>query len=218
MMEPPPYPRIPLIEKSTGSWDDRVLAPAERLKFLSTPAIVEEKLDGANVVMYVDGTHIVCSGRSGRSGMDRGHQLGRLRAWAGRRDADLRQVLQGGVALYAEWLWVRHSVRYTSLPDYLVCLDVWHPARGFAPTRERDERVARAGIPTPPCLFMGIVGSIRYLEELVVRSAFGDEPAEGAVIRIEENGRFLRAKFLAHGFHRSEEIGRVHNELTRVRR
>lgn len=165
--------------------------------FLARPALVEEKLDGANVMLWSrDGT-VDCSLRSGPGGQDRAGQVGLLRAWIGERYVELRELLAPGSVLYGEWLLVRHTVAYDRLPAYLVGLDMAVAGRGFIDIDERDRRFGQAGIAAPPPLFPGVPGSTGALEALMGRSGYGDE---GVVVRPLAGGAPRAAKLLRPGF------------------
>jgi RNA ligase len=203
MSEPAPYPRVPyLFPQPERRGDDLVVGPEERERFLHEPVVVEEKLDGANVMLWLDGEGLVqTAGRSGADGMDRAGQLGRLRAWAAERSDRLRALLTADRVLYAEWLYLTHTVRYDRLPDLLVGTDLYEHEDGFFTVDERDRRLGQAGITTPPRVFSGALEGEERLLTLFGVSAFGSEPAEGLVLRREREGRLLeRAKVLRPGF------------------
>jgi hypothetical protein len=104
---------------------DRVLSNEERERFLTKNVIVEEKLDGSNVRLYRGlGGKIAAEGRAGPDALDRGRQLGRLRAWVGERTTAL-ELLSDGECLFGEWLYRRHAVKYDHLPDLLVVFDLY---------------------------------------------------------------------------------------------
>lgn len=210
-MEPPPYPRIPYLWSAvSASSDDRVLLPGERREWLTQDVVVEEKLDGANVSVWWDGDVPRTASRGGSGAMDRAGQLGPLRARVFSDIERFRELLDGGRVLYAEWLWLAHSVHYDRLPDPLVALDVWYPGHGFASTGERDRYCAGAGIPVPPLLFRGVLETESALRSLLGPSAFGAAQMEGAVLR-RADGR--RCKVVADGFTRAQdhEIARRRN-------
>jgi hypothetical protein len=196
---PPPYPRIPHLVPGRGTDDDRVLTSRQAGDLLLRPALVEEKLDGANVMLWSrDGT-VDCSLRSGPGGRDRAGQIGPLKAWIGERYVELQGLLAPGSVLYAEWLLVRHTIAYDRLPAYLVGLDMVVAGR-FIDVDERDRRFGQAGIAGPPPLFRGVPGSMEALEALMGRSAYGDEPVEGVVVRPLTGGEPRAAKLLRRGF------------------
>lgn len=201
--EPPPYPRVPyLFPQLERRRDDLVVGPEERERFLHRPVVVEEKLDGANVMLWLDGEGVAqVAGRAGLDGMDRGRQFGRLRAWAAERSDVLQALLGGGEVLYGEWMYLTHSVYYDRLPDLFVGTDLYVPETGFATAEERDRRLDEAGIWAPPRLFTGTLGGEESLASLFGTSAFGSQLAEGLVLRREGKGRLLeRAKVLRPGF------------------
>lgn len=199
MSAPRSYPRIPHLVGGRGSRDDGVLGPAEALKLLTREAIVEEKLDGANVMLWSEEGRVECSLRSGPGGRDRAGQLGPLRAWIGERYVTLLELLRPGRVLYAEWLLIRHTVAYDALPSYLVGLDLSDARFGFVDTDERNHLLCRAEIVSPPRLFRGIPESSEALEALMGRSAFGSEEMEGVVVR-PLGGEVRVAKLLRPGF------------------
>lgn len=216
MSAPPPYPRIPHLVAGRGTADDLVLAPAEVASLLGGPALVEEKVDGANVVLWEEGGRVEPALRSGPGAMDRAGQLGPLRAWAAEHDEALRRVLAGGVALYAEWLLLAHSSPYDRLPAYLVALDLWHPHSGFVAVADRDRACAGAGLTVPPPVWTGVAGSVDAVERLLGPAAWGSGDAEGLVVRSLADPA-LRAKLVPAGFRRLDDdewrAGRPRNRL-----
>lgn len=184
-MRPPPYPRTPyLLAPVHSSGSDRVVPSADVSGWLRTPVLVEEKLDGANVSLWLEEGQIQVASRGGVGAMDRAGQLGRLRAWAAKRSGCLATLLADGWAAYGEWLWLRHGTAYDLLPDYLFVLDCWHQDAGMAPTSERDARASASGLHTPPVRHSGTLPDLAGLLALLGPSAYAAEQrAEGLVVR-----------------------------------
>ena len=199
MNAPPPYPRIPHLLPRRGTSDDRVLDDDDARALLSKPVLVEEKLDGANVVVWLAGTRVECALRSGPGGRDRARQLGPLRAWLSQRTDELRELLAGR-ALYAEWLYLTHRIPYNCLPSYVVGLDVWSPDGSFVSVTERNTLLTAAGLPAPPELDRCVLGEACVAERLLGKSRFGDELMEGVVIRTVDGSQPRIAKILRAGF------------------
>jgi hypothetical protein len=199
MTVPPPYPRIPHLVAGRGTSDDRVVPTKDVSAFLSRPALVEEKLDGANVVVWLDDGRVECALRSGVGAQDRGRQLGPLRAWLAERADRFRELLDGR-ALYAEWLLVAHGVRYDALPAYLVGLDLWSAKSGFAAPDARNDLLNLAGLVAAPELCRGTIDGIDSLEGLLGPSRVGSEPMEGVVVRPLDGREPRIAKLLNAGF------------------
>lgn len=213
--QPPPYPRTPYLRAPSSKPLVKVVPAVERARWFDEPVVVEEKLDGANVAVWLEGGESRVAGRGGVGAMDRAGQLGRLRAWAAERSRELQILLDGGMALYGEWLWLVHSIRYDRLPDWLVILDLWSAETGFLSITDRDSRASNAGFVTPPHLFSGVLGSWSRLEALLGSSAFGDDPVEGLILRRDATGE--RCKLVAPRFQQSSDSswqhGRARNEL-----
>lgn len=212
-MAPPPYPRIPYLwptESATSG--DRVVPVAERDSWLRRSVVVEEKLDGANVTIWWEEGRLQVASRGGPGAMDRGGQLGPLRARVDRQYEFLRPLLGGGLVLYAEWLWFAHTLVYDRPPDHLVVLDILRPDFGFAALRERDELCGRAGLVGPPRIFSGVLRTAEALLDLIGPSRFGSTPMEGVVLRRDDG---LVCKVVRPGFVRASDdcIGRRHNTL-----
>lgn len=190
MTTPPPYPRTPYLTDDPGP-------------FLATPVGVEEKLDGANVAIWLDGDRLEVMSRAGPDAMDRAQQLGRLRAWVGEHDEALRTLCAQDTALYGEWLWIRHGVPYDQLPDWLIVLDLWRPDTCFVATADRDAAAHLSGLTTPPVVARAaVVRSVAAAEDLIPAAAWGPNRAEGIVLR-RRDGR--RAKVVSDGFERRSD-------------
>lgn len=212
-MAPPPYPRTPYLWASGPiTRADRVLDPVEIPSWLQQPVVVEEKLDGANVSIWWKRSQLQVASRGGPDAMDRGGQLGALRSWVNASYAQLRPLLENGLTLYAEWMWLTHSVRYNQLADFLVVLDFWRSDGGFVPLPERDGLSHAHELVVPPRLFDGVLGSEAALMKLMGRSRFGSELVEGVVLRRSDG---QRCKILRPGFIRAgdADLGRHRNAL-----
>lgn len=183
MTWPPQYPRVPHLSPAReAARDDLVLDEAATRKLLDQPVVVEEKLDGASVTLWLEEGLLCVASRGGVGAMDRGGQLGPLRAWAAARLPQLVPLLGDDRVLYAEWLWLRHGVSYDSLPSHLIALDLFSP-NGFATLAERDSALAAAGLVAPPRLLEGSGLSRAAIQGSIGISAFGSQPAEGVVVR-----------------------------------
>lgn len=205
MSWPPPYPRVAHLPPGPGSVrDDLVLSKENARALLSQPVVIEEKLDGANVMLWLEADRVRAATRGGPGAQDRSSQLGPLRAWAARKDAQLRPLLSGGRVLYGEWLWLTHSHPYDALPDHLVGLDLYSREQGFAPLAERDRALISAAVALPPRLFTGVLHGRPHLDELLGLSRYGTYPAEGLVIRLTtgQEGMPRLAKVVSPSFER----------------
>lgn len=201
MTHPLPYPRIPHLVPGRGTRDDLELGRAERDALLAVDIEVEEKVDGANVMCWVDDGIVRSSGRSGPDGSDRAGQFGALRAWTAERTDALGALLAPGDVLYGEWLMFTHTIPYVRLPDLFVALDIRRADGSFLTGESRRATFVDAGLVPPPLIGRGRF-TIGQLERSTDRSAWGDERAEGVVVRPMEPapGVVPIAKLVREGF------------------
>ena len=120
------YPRTPHLEGSRLQPGDHDLAqePLETLR--GAHCVIEEKLDGANAGISLD--------EDGRVRLQsRGHALvggarekhwDLFKQWARTHEAALAERLAGGLVLYGEWLYAKHTIFYDQLPHYFLEFDV----------------------------------------------------------------------------------------------
>jgi hypothetical protein len=185
MSVPPKYPRVPHVAPSPAATsDDVVLSAVQRSALLSAEVVLEEKLDGMNVVVWIDGGIPRVGTRGGADTSDRSGERGRLRQWASMHADELTAGLGSDLVLYGEWLRRRHAVAYLRLPAELVAVDILdRSTHRFHGIDDRARLLARIGVPGPPERFRGALTSLERLDSLFGRSAFADVRAEGLVIR-----------------------------------
>lgn len=201
MTAPVTYPRVAHLVAGRGSRDDTVLSVDEVRGLLDGPVVVEEKLDGANVVLWLDGYEVRCATRGGQGAIDRAGQLGPLRAWVAEHGDALRQLLDPPTtALYGEWLLLTHTVAYDHLASYLVVLDLLSGDGSWVGVEERNERCHEAGLVTPPELYRGALADVAAVEHLLGPSQVGSGAAEGVVVRALDGQAPRLAKLVRPGF------------------
>lgn len=181
-MTPPPYPRVPHLVGGRGTDDDLVLGPGERDQLLAADLDVEEKLDGANVMVWSEQGVLHCAGRAGPDSLDRAGQFGALRAWVAAHPHLLEPLLGPGDVLYGEWLYLTHTIPYRDLPSWFVALDLRRADGSFVDGPERRPLLAGTGLVVPPLLGSGRF-SLAELEELAPRTTWSDATGEGVVVR-----------------------------------
>jgi hypothetical protein len=185
MTAPPKYPRVSHVAPSPAATsDDLVLRAEERAALMAADLVVEEKLDGMNVMIWLeDGTPCVGT-RGGAATSDRSGERGRIRAWASAHGDLLAAGLGDRRVLYAEWLRRRHGVPYDRLPSPLVGVDVLDRQSGrFLDVDARDGVLRAIDLAGPPLRFRGRLRGPDELSGLLGPSAFAEGPAEGLVIR-----------------------------------
>ena len=187
---------------------DKVLSADEAADLLSGDAVLEEKLDGANLGLSLsaDG-ELRVQNRGQYLAEPHGGQFVRLPQWLAMHGSGIGDALlehaDRGLMLFGEWCAARHSLDYTRLPDWLLLFDVLEATTGrFWSSTRRDALAARLGLATTPRLASG-----RFtLAELTGKldswpSRFRDGPLEGIVVRresaqwCERRAKLVRADF-----------------------
>ncbi|MDT8398177.1 MAG: RNA ligase family protein [Pseudomonadales bacterium] len=184
--------------------DDKVLSPEEVDELLSTAVVIEEKLDGANLGFSVspDGD-LRAQNRGTYLHSPHGGQFSRLDQWLAIHESRLFDVLDEYLILFGEWCAARHSLDYSSLPDWWLLFDVYdRRERRFWSTRRRDALARKIQVATAPYLLKEKV-TLKALKELVStqQSKFRSGPLEGVIVRREDDdwlharGKLVRAEF-----------------------
>ncbi len=192
------FPRthwLPIGEKPYKN--ERYLTGKETEEIFLGDVHVSEKLDGANVgISYQQGSLILQ--KRGRFIKEGEHpQYGAFKDWAYRRYYLFSQLLEDTV-LFGEWLFAKHSIHYTRLPDYFFMFDVWQNGI-FLPIEERDSIAERLGLYVPPTIYQGFL-SLNEIPPLIQQSHYSNESMEGIVVRSLRNpdlrGKYVRPDFI----------------------
>ena len=171
------YPRTPHLEGSRlqpGDEDlDQVPLDALRGRF----CVIEEKLDGANAGISLDD--------EGRLRLQsRGHVLvggtrekhwDLFKRWAHAHSAALAPRAHGGLTIYGEWLYAKHTIFYDQLPHYFIEFDIRDATGAFWSTERRRAHLAGAPIVSVPVLWEGVVTDPRVLPRLVTSALYKSE-------------------------------------------
>lgn len=175
--------------------DDKVLSPDEAKSFFENEILVEEKIDGANVGVFVDEKGIVQAQNRGTllTTANRHPQFKSLFGWlAVHRDAFLTR-LPPDLMLFGEWCYAVHSIFYSRLPDWFLAFDVYdRKEKAFLCTSRRDDLIRLIGLELVPKIADGRF-DLGSLKQLLGPSRFGDGPAEGLYLR-RDAGNWLGAR------------------------
>ncbi|MBM3880201.1 MAG: hypothetical protein FJ387_10860 [Verrucomicrobia bacterium] len=183
--------------------DDKVMTPAEAESFLSSPVVLEEKVDGANLGLSFDtkGRLLFQNRGAWLEGRLSG-QWERLRAWAAEHGGSLRRLLPSGDILFGEWCYAAHSIRYDRLPDWFLAFDVYdaHQRRFWSASR-RNALAATAGLAVVPELARGGFTLADLWAVLHRRSELCGGAREGLYLRREHDNWLVdRAKLVRPDF------------------
>jgi len=200
----PHTPHIIWLGKDTPR-DDKVLTSAEVQALLAEEVMVEEKMDGANIGFSLSTDGLIHVQNRGQylvppySG-----QFKRLPAWMAQHEEALYSTLTPDLILFGEWCVARHTLDYTTLPDWFLLFDVYDRSIcQFWSTQRRNRLAEQAGLALVP-LVMHSQCTVEDLKEIVANtpSHYRHGPLEGVVIRRESSevcelrGKLVRQDFV----------------------
>lgn len=152
------YPRTPHIEGSRLQAGDEGHDHVSLASVAGQHAVIEEKLDGANVgisftragemLLQSRGHYLVGGGRE--------RQFAPFKQWAQAHEGRLLERLEDRFVLYGEWLYAKHSVSYDQLPHYFCEFDIFDKHEGvFLSTARRHVLLHGSPVLSVPVLYDG---------------------------------------------------------------
>jgi|TARA_B100001057_G_scaffold458808_1_gene508425 ATP-dependent RNA circularization protein (DNA/RNA ligase family) len=184
--------------------EDKVLSKGEVADLLSSEVLVEEKLDGANLGISIDSNfELQVQNRGQYLRTPFTGQFSRLNGWLGQHSFRLIDNLRPGQILFGEWCAARHSMDYTSLPDWFLLFDVYDlQKKKFWSSHRRNSFASKLGLKVVPNLYQGKI-ELNQLVELLANSEshYRAGPPEGIIIRkqsdqwCEARAKLVRASF-----------------------
>lgn len=170
--------------------EDKVLSRQEAEGFLSSPIIIEEKVDGANIgISFDEKNKAWVQNRGAFISPPYGGQFARLKDWLPRREDGLREVLGTSRILFGEWCAARHSIFYDRLPDWFLAFDLYDVEAGCFFGRNSLEAALS---PSPISIIRRVAHgtySMQILCEMLeaAASAYREGPVEGFVLKRDSN-------------------------------
>jgi hypothetical protein len=170
------YPRTPHLEGSRLQPGDHDLTAVPLAELRGTYVVVEEKLDGANagVSLDADGRIRLQSRGHYLTGGPRERHFAPLKRWAAAHAAVLADLLAGGLVLYGEWLYAKHTIYYDELPHWLLEFDIRDAGGEFWSTARRARHLAgaRGVVTSVPVIWQGVLDDPARLPALVGRALY----------------------------------------------
>lgn len=186
--------------------DDKLMSEADAHALLQGDVTFEEKVDGANVGLFVREDGEVHARNRGTWLAPGGHpQFGPLWGWIAARTTALCTQLGTDLVLFGEWVFAVHSVHYDALPDWFLAFDVYsrREARFWCVAR-RDTLLAELDVVAVPRIEIpkserSIASLRRQVDELPSR--LGAPRAEGLYVRRDDDSHLIeRAKLVRSDF------------------
>lgn len=202
---------------------DRIGKVRGLLDYASDSIIVEEKLDGANGVFWVEDSEDFLEGSKIQfasrnllipNNFADGTPFNEHRRYILQQMADTGSYPNPNYIYYVEYM-QKHTIQYRGDIPKAIGIDIRvkeHPfdkdkMGGFLPRKAKEEEFARIGLTTAPLIWEGQAGSLYGKDyfELIPDSAYYNGKAEGIVIKNETRiselgGHQLRAKVVSEIF------------------
>lgn len=206
------FPRTPhAFNLGSATRDDKIVSQAELSVLFGADNMVfiEEKLDGANMGLFINSSgRIIAQNRSHFISSSYHPQFALLDKWIARHTEQLWQIMEPGRhILYGEWLYATHSVYYNKLPGWFIAYDLFdRETNSFLSRPDFDVVMSTVSIPRAPTLFVGKVSGMDELLGLISGpSQFNDDRREGIVIRVCDStgkkmlgrSKIVRSDFIA---------------------
>ncbi len=164
------YPRTPHLEGSRLQPGDEGHEHVPLASLRGQHAVVEEKLDGANVgISFTAGGELLLQSRGHYLGGGRERHFALFKQWGSVHEARLLERLEDRYVMYGEWLHAKHSVSYDVLPHYFCEFDVYDRRDGmFLSTPRRQALLAGSPVLSVPVVHEGeLPSSVKALLALV---------------------------------------------------
>lgn len=205
-----------LFNLGAATRDDLILTPTDSASFLDTSdgsiISVEEKVDGANMGISIDPLLMTfrVQNRSHYVNSKSQEQFRKLDKWLQDHSQDLYVILNesqpGRYILYGEWMYAKHSIPYSRLPDYFIAFDLFDTeTERFIARSLLSDKLAGTNIHQVPRV--DLADSIRLDERtlrdtvLNTKSSFYDGVVEGFYLRKDRDGYLAdRAKIVRKDF------------------
>jgi ATP-dependent RNA circularization protein (DNA/RNA ligase family) len=187
---------------------DKVMTSTEVGHFLAGEVVVEEKVDGSNLGIFVDTEgRLRAQSRGNYLAPGRSHaQWNPLWSWLAQREDTLQEGLAEDLMLFGEWCYARHSIAYDALPDWFLGFDVFDTrSRQFWSVTRRNRWLHERLLNPVPEVKRGRL-QIDQLYSLLGASSLGSYRMEGIYLR-KDQGEWLqtRAKVVNATFHQQIE-------------
>lgn len=209
-----------LFNIGSASRDDLILSSSDAQAFLqasdsSTTIVVEEKVDGANLGISFDSSGAFKVQNRSHYVNSKSHaQFKKLGKWLDDHYEGLSAVLDstnsqpGRWIIYGEWLFAKHSIHYTTLPDLFLAFDLFDIETGTFLSREAlSERLRGTNIHQVARLEVEKPDEQSLLDLVrTQKSSFYDGVIEGVYLRRQRDGKTIdRAKIVRSDFIAGDE-------------
>lgn len=189
--------------------DDLLMDKTDIDLMLKGEITVEEKIDGANLGFRLGSDNKIMAQNRSHYVYSTSHpQFKKLDQWIESHKADLMEILYGhNYIIYGEWLYSKHSINYTKLPDYFIMFDLYDiDTKTFFSRNYVEELIKNTNIKLVPLIYKGKTTQDKLKALVQSNSQFYEGPIEGVYIRsFDANKLKFRAKIVRSDFISGDE-------------
>jgi len=210
------FPRTKHLKNlGSASRDDLHMTDTDVKKFLNVPIVVQEKIDGSNMGLCIRDYKIVAQNRSHFVNSSYHPQFKLLDGWIQEHSDDLYRIIENDTKiLYGEWIYAKHSIEYTFLPDYFLAYDLYDTIeKRFYSQDILEKLLNETSIKLVPTIKKGVFKTLDEIVALVkTKSVFYNGPIEGVYVRrcdkkwLEDRGKIVRSNFIGGNEHWKKNI------------
>ena len=125
---------------------------------------------------------------------------------------ELYEILEDGkYILYGEWLYAKHSIHYTKLPDCFIAFDLYNiKEKKFISRNKLEEKLKNSTLHIIRLITTSTIKNINDIKKYLVKSNYYDGIVEGVYVRINDDnytinrGKVVRTDFLSGDEHWSK--------------
>jgi ATP-dependent RNA circularization protein (DNA/RNA ligase family) len=186
--------------------DDKLLSNQETLDFLRNKILIEEKIDGTNVGFSLDDNDVIkIQNRGNYIGPGDHPQFSTIFDWTYNKLQLFRDHLGQRYILFGEWCYLKHSIHYTSLPDWFIGFDVYDKIENkFLSVERRNITFEKIGVYKVNEVAEGTYTRNDLMTLLDnTPSSYGPEHIEGLYFRQDQSdwllkrAKLVRAEFIS---------------------
>lgn len=185
--------------------DDLIYAGKELEDFMKHTMTIEEKIDGANLGIFIDEDgKIIIQNRSHYISPSYHKQFADIDKWKYQHVDDILKVLGNNKwIIYGEWVVAKHSIHYTKLPDKFILFDIYDRSTDkFFSRNKVEELIDGTSFNQIRKIAEGKFTQMQLKKLAYTQSAYYDGTVEGIYVRCfnDDNTLKYRGKIVRHDF------------------
>lgn len=203
-------------EETERERDDLIYSQKEINELLKCDLVIEEKIDGANLGIFLDeDDNIIIQNRSHYINPEYHKQFSTINKWKFLHDEEIRQILGNNPwIIYGEWVVAKHSIHYTKLPDKFILFDIYDRSSDTFFSRKKVEELIKGTSLKQIRLVEEGKFNLNKLLKFVdpkteeSKSVYYDGPMEGIYVRafnddstLKYRGKIVRKDFIQEDNH-----------------